>query len=178
MKAATKRPLKQSFHVIARSVSDARIAQFVTSDRCVEMETVLFSLPAIVALPAILALLFPSLRFLMMVTFYRHCENGFWRQSSKKCAILVIDGNYGTQGSLRVAGHRVLRFLHASTAILATIWIPGLMGAFPKHAGCINSSGSHVTIVNQTHPPSTCNARVVCYVRRSRTLARLFSDLF
>ena len=28
---------------------------FVTSDRCVEMGTVLFSLPAIVALPAILA---------------------------------------------------------------------------------------------------------------------------
>ena len=28
---------------------------FVTSDRCVEMETVLFSLPAIVVLPAILA---------------------------------------------------------------------------------------------------------------------------
>ena len=28
---------------------------FVTRNRCVEMETVLFSLPAIVALPAILA---------------------------------------------------------------------------------------------------------------------------
>ena len=29
--------------------------KFVTSDRCVKVETVLFSLPAIVALPAILA---------------------------------------------------------------------------------------------------------------------------
>ena len=28
---------------------------FVTNDRCVEMETVLFSLPAIIALPAIVA---------------------------------------------------------------------------------------------------------------------------
>ena len=34
---------------------DARIAQFVINDCCVEMETVLFSLPAIIALPEILA---------------------------------------------------------------------------------------------------------------------------
>lgn len=48
--------------------------------------------------------------------------------------------------------------------------------------GCIRKAcllqrplvGSHVTIANHTHPPSTCNARVVCHVRRSRTLARLF----
>ena len=46
---------KPGFHMIAGIAGDARIAQFVTSDRCVEMETVLFSLPAIVALPAILA---------------------------------------------------------------------------------------------------------------------------
>ena len=74
---------------------------FVTSDRCVEMETVLFSLPAIVALPAILAFEkenFPSLPIALIlaskgsrlsmnfsdrglsfkryffVIFYRHCE--------------------------------------------------------------------------------------------------------
>ena len=42
------------FHMIAWIAGDARITNILTSDRCVEMETVWFSLPAIVALLTIL----------------------------------------------------------------------------------------------------------------------------
>ena len=90
---------------------------FVTSDRYVEMETVLFSLPAIVALPAILAFetenfyfcdcsdpcvkakstehefqrsrpLFQKI-FISLLSFTAIVRIGFWRQTSKICAIVV-----------------------------------------------------------------------------------------
>ena len=41
--------------ILQRSLVTQGSNRYVTSDRCVEMETVLFSLPAIVVLPAILA---------------------------------------------------------------------------------------------------------------------------
>ena len=60
-----KNELKPGFHMIARIAGDARIAQICDQRSLHQMETVLFSLPAIVALPVILAFemeIFLSLR--------------------------------------------------------------------------------------------------------------------
>ena len=120
----------------------ARIAgshKFLTSHRCIEMETVLLSLPVIVALPAILP--FEKIFYLFdrsdpcvkvtkgyrlsmdfnyrglsfkrypLLSFTAIVRIGFCSQSSKNCVIVVINGNYMTQESLRVAGHKFVRSL-------------------------------------------------------------------
>ena len=52
-----------------------------------------------------------SFKRYFFVIFYRHLRIGFWCQTSKMCAIVVINGNYMMQGSLIVAGHRFVRSL-------------------------------------------------------------------
>ena len=47
-----------------------------------------------------------SFKRYFFVIFYRHLRIGFWCQTSKMCAIVVINGNYMMQGSLIVAGHK------------------------------------------------------------------------
>ena len=41
-----------------------------------------------------------------LLSFAAMVRIGFWYQTSKICAIVVINGSYMTQGSLTVAGHK------------------------------------------------------------------------
>ena len=52
-----------------------------------------------------------SFKRYFFVLFTAIVRIGFWRQTSKICAIVVINGNYVTQGSLTVCGHKFVRSL-------------------------------------------------------------------
>ena len=108
------------FHMIIRISGDTRIAQFcdqrllrrngdclvqLASDRCVASD------PCVKGKPMNFSDRGLSFKRYFFVIFYRHLRIGFWCQTSKMCAIVVINGNYMMQGSLIVAGHKFVRSL-------------------------------------------------------------------